>query len=66
MLFGARVNESFDVESVMNIIYGESSESKYSTFICGRDGKKAVREGEVITNKDKDRDYTTFWRRKPH
>lgn len=56
--------ESFDVESVMDILYGESPSSKYSQFISGDDGKKKIRDGEVIRNSEKDRDYTSFWRNK--
>lgn len=59
------VNESFDVGSVMDILYGERSGGNVGQFICGADGKKVIREGEVIRDPEKPRDYTTFWRKKP-
>lgn len=58
------VNESFDVDSVMDILYDDRSESSDGQFICGADGKKAIRESEVIRNKNNN-DYTSFWRKKP-
>lgn len=57
-------NESFDVRSVMDILYGERSDGSGGQFICGADGKKAIREGEVIRYSEDNKDYTSFWRKK--
>lgn len=59
----SKQNESFDVRSVMDILYGEKSKSS-GGFIRGTDGKKAIQECEIIRN-DNNNGYTSFWRKKP-
>lgn len=57
-------NESFDVRSVMDILYGGGSDDTSGKFVCASDGKPATREGEVVRNSENTKDYSSFWRKK--
>lgn len=57
-------NESFEVTTVMDILYGERSDGSDGQFICGDDGKMAIQEGEVIRNAEDNHNYTSFWTKK--
>lgn len=52
---------SFDVKSVMDILYGEESVNPDGAFICANDGKKIARDEEIIHLPKENRDYSTFW-----
>lgn len=52
---------SFDVRSVMDVIYGENSTNKCSMFVRGSEGKRKAQECEVIRDTKDDKNYTTFW-----
>lgn len=51
---------SFDVRSVMDILYGEGAADTDGAFICANDGKKRAQDGEVI-HLSNEEDYSTFW-----
>lgn len=52
---------SFDVRSVMDILYGEGAANTDGAFICANDGKRRAQDGEVIYLSDEEEDYSTFW-----
>lgn len=54
---------SFDVKSVMDILYGEEPNNTIGTFVCANDGKQAAGKDEVIHLPKENRDYSTFWRK---
>lgn len=54
---------SYDVRSVMDILYGEESDNTNGAFVCANDGKQAAQEDEVIQLPRENRDYSTFWRK---
>lgn len=54
---------SFDVNSVMNVLYNDPIH-KDSRFIFADEGKKKLREGEYINSSKKDRNYSSFWKNK--
>lgn len=67
--------ENFDVRSVMDILYGENPNNyfKHKGFASAVNGKKAIREEEIIRNTSEEenaltrkKDYTSFWRNKEH
>lgn len=55
--------ESYSVESIMNIIYGEQEPYEHKGFVDETDGHKVVREGEVI-KADGKRNYKSFYMNK--
>lgn len=55
---------TYDVGSVMDILYGGSPGRKYSKFVCGSDGKKTIQECEIVCNTEDNKKYPTFWRKK--
>ena len=54
---------SFDVKSIMDVMYGESSSSHIdSRFIFADEGKQKLQEGEQIHLSEKDKGHSSFWR----
>ncbi|MDE5830356.1 MAG: hypothetical protein K2H53_01340 [Clostridia bacterium] len=56
--------KSFEIDSVMDILYGEESSDRYSQFVSGDEGKQQAQEDEVIHISEKDMDYTSFYRKR--
>lgn len=54
--------KSFDVKSIMDVLYDEGSSRTDSRFVYAEDGKQILQEDEVIHLDKKDRDYSSFWR----
>lgn len=42
------IEKSFDIRSVMDILYGEEYKNTDGTFICADDGKQKALKAEVI------------------
>lgn len=53
---------SFDVKSIMDVIYGEGSSRIDSRFIFSDEGKQKLQEGEQIHLSEKDKNHSSFWR----
>lgn len=59
----AQEKTSFDVRSVMDILYGEESRSTDGAFICADDGKQKALKAEVIQLPEEEKNYSSFWRK---
>lgn len=56
-------DNSIDVKSIMDLIYGESSNCTDIRFVYADEGKQIAQEDEVIQLPEKDKNYSSFWRK---
>lgn len=55
--------KSFDVKSIMDVLYDESSSRTDSRFVFAEEGKQIAERDEVIHLDKEEKDYSSFWRK---